>query len=52
MSTPAIIFLCLTSFSLASKLALHGRDVKVNFYLACIDTAIGLALLHAGGFFS
>ena len=52
MSTPAVIFLVLTAVSLTSKLALHRREVKVDFWLACVDTAIGLALLYWGNFFS
>lgn len=52
MSTPAVIFLVLTAVSLTSKLALHGREYKVNFWLGCLDTAIALGVLHAGGFFS
>lgn len=52
MSTPAVIFLVLTTFSLTSKAVIHGRDVKVNFFLAAIDTAICLSLLGWGGFFS
>lgn len=52
MSTPAIIFLCLTTAELGLKLALHGRDVKVSFWIALIDTAICLGILSWGGFFS
>ena len=52
MSTPAVIFLVLTAVSLTSKLALHGREVKVDFFLGCLDTAIGMALLYWGNFFS
>jgi hypothetical protein len=52
MSTPAVIFLVLTTFSLTSKVVLHGRETRVNFFFSCIDTAIGLGLLTWGGFFS
>jgi hypothetical protein len=51
MSTPAVIILCLTTFTLGIKAVSHGREMKVSFPLALVDAAIVLCLLWCGGFF-
>jgi len=52
MSTPAVIILCTSGFTLGIKAVGHGREVRVSFPLAVVDAAIVLGLLWWGGFFS
>lgn len=52
MSTPAVIILCTTTFTLGIKAVAHGREMKVSFPLAVVDAAFVLSLLWWGGFFS
>ena len=52
MSTPAVIYITVTCFTLVLWTMLHNRHMKVNIWAKLADTACMVGLLYWGGFFS